>query len=316
MQKLILEICQNHRGSITLLEEMIHAASETGAKFLKIQDIHSSELTKRDRFEKGKKNKDKIITIKRPFDLEFQRLSQLDMDDNFIGHFISLTKKYKCKPIVTPFSYNSFERLKNKKLDYVKIASYDCSALLFLEKISTLNKPMIVSTGASRKKEIIQAAKLLEKKLHAFLHCVTIYPTPLEKCNLLKIQFLKTLCKNVGWSDHTLFSRDGHVASLVSILCGANYIERHFTILKKDKTKDGPVSINPKEAKELLGYMNLKKTDIKKELNSINKNWKLALGKGTFNLSHEENLNRDYYRGRFAKKINNKIIYNWERNIV
>ena len=57
MQKLILEICQNHRGSITLLEEMIHAASETGAKFLKIQDIHSSELTKRDRFEKGKKIK-------------------------------------------------------------------------------------------------------------------------------------------------------------------------------------------------------------------------------------------------------------------
>ena len=55
MQKLILEICQNHKGSITLLEEMIHAASETGAKFLKIQDIHSSELVKRDRFEKGKK---------------------------------------------------------------------------------------------------------------------------------------------------------------------------------------------------------------------------------------------------------------------
>ena len=34
-KNLILEICQNHNGSESLLKEMIHAASETGAKFVK-----------------------------------------------------------------------------------------------------------------------------------------------------------------------------------------------------------------------------------------------------------------------------------------
>ena len=53
-KNLILEICQNHNGSDNLLKEMVHAASETGAKYLKIQDIHSTELTSRPRFEKGK----------------------------------------------------------------------------------------------------------------------------------------------------------------------------------------------------------------------------------------------------------------------
>ena len=37
------------------------------------------------------------------------------------------------------------------------------------------------------------------------------------------------------------------------------------------------------------------------------------LGNKKRELSHEELLNRDYYRGRFASKdIEGKIIYNWE----
>ena len=33
-------------------------------------------------------------------------------------------------------------------------------------------------------------------------------------------------------------------------------------------------------------------------------------------LSDEELLNRDYYRGRFASKINGKVIFNWESDSV
>ena len=65
---------------------------------------------------------------------------------------------------------------------------------------------------------------------------------------------------------YTLFERDHHIASLASLLCGANYIERHFTILSKDKTKDGPVSINFKETKELVEYMKLDNIELKKIL--------------------------------------------------
>ena len=314
MTKLILELCQNHNGSLKILEEMIHAASEQGARYLKIQDINSSELVQRKKFDSGIKRNGKIVTIKRPYFNELERLKNLDMSEEFIDFFIKKCKQYSCHPIVTPFTYNSYARLKSKKLKFIKIASYDCSAPNFLIKIKKLKKPMIVSTGATTKNEIISAKRTLGKSLHSLLHCVTIYPTPLDKCNLSKIQMLKKFTKYVGWSDHTHFANTGHTASFCASMLGADYIERHFTIIDKNKSKDGPVSINPKEAKQLLNFFKITKKDKLKKLNKEYKNWEICLGNGSFKLSHEERLNRDYYRGRFAKKIGKKIIFNWKKD--
>jgi len=312
-KNLILEICQNHNGSDSLLKEMIHAASETGAKFVKIQDIHSAELTNRPKFDKGISKNGKILTLKRPFKDEYKRLKKLDMRKNFISNFVKFCSLYNIKPMITPFTYESYYRIQNKGVKFIKIASYDCSSLNFLERIKSLKLPMVVSTGATKKNEIINASKTLGNNLFAFLHCVTIYPTPLNKCNLQKINFLKKYSKNVGWSDHTLFERDGHAASLTSLLLGASIIERHFTVLNKTKTKDGPVSINFKEAKELVNYMKYDNKKILQILNDEYKNkWKLCIGKGGTNLSHIELLNREYYRGRFAKFAQEKPNYNWQ----
>lgn len=41
-------------------------------------------------------------------------------------------------------------------------------------------------------------------------------------------------------------------------------------------------------------------------------NGKLSPGQATRPLSHAELLNRDYYRGRFANKVNGTTIFNWE----
>ena len=79
----------------------------------------------------------------------------------------------------------------------------------------------------------------MKKEIFALLHCVTVYPTPLHLCNLQKIRFLKKFTKYIGWSDHTEFEKDQHIASLASILFGSKIIERHFTILERSKTKDG-----------------------------------------------------------------------------
>ena len=36
-------------------------------------------------------------------------------------------------------------------------------------------------------------------------------------------------------------------------------IERHFTILPEDKTKDGPVSVNPEQFAEMVKFSQLSK---------------------------------------------------------
>ena len=42
MTKIIAELCQNHNGDIKILQEMVHAAAESGADYAKIQSIDSS----------------------------------------------------------------------------------------------------------------------------------------------------------------------------------------------------------------------------------------------------------------------------------
>ena len=38
---------------IKILQEMVHAASEAGAEIVKIQSLHSDDLTHRERFDEG-----------------------------------------------------------------------------------------------------------------------------------------------------------------------------------------------------------------------------------------------------------------------
>ena len=77
MAKIIAELCQNHNGDIKILEEMVHAAAESGADYAKIQSMHSTELTHRPRFDEGLIEGGKIKVIKRPFKAEYERLSKL-----------------------------------------------------------------------------------------------------------------------------------------------------------------------------------------------------------------------------------------------
>jgi N-acetylneuraminate synthase/N,N'-diacetyllegionaminate synthase len=304
---LVAELCQNHRGSISLLKEMIIAAKEAGIKYLKIQDINSNELVHRKKFDnKNTKN------LFRPFSHEYKRLKKLDLPKNFINIFIEECKKNKLNPLVTPFSHKSYSRIKNKDFYAIKIASYDSTSYAMLKNLKRLELPFIISTGATNNSQIIKTSKFMKDQIYALLHCVTVYPTPLHLCNLSKIKFLNQFTPYVGWSDHTEFDKNGHIASLASILFGGKIIERHFTILKRSETKDGIVSINPENAKEFIKLSKLKNRDIKLYLKDINKNWMSCASSNTRKLSKVEMLNLDYYRGRFATKLKNKVVNNWQ----
>ena len=77
---IIAECCQNHNGDYNILKEMVHSAAENGADYVKIQAIRSSELTYREKFEKGMVNSNgDIKCIGRPYEDEFKRLSYLDL---------------------------------------------------------------------------------------------------------------------------------------------------------------------------------------------------------------------------------------------
>ena len=315
MTKIIAELCQNHNGDIKILQEMVHAASEAGANYAKIQSIDSSELTHRIRFDDGLIEGGKIKVIKRPFKAEYDRLKRLDLDEKQHQLFLEYCEKYKIEPMTTIFSLSKVNMVEKLGFKMIKISSFDCASHRLIEDISKKNfDHIIVSTGATFNAEIKKTSSILKntQKKYTILHCVSIYPTTLENANLLRINYLKKINPNVGLSDHSNPDINKNIIPAMGMYLGTELIEKHFTILDKDKTKDGPVSANPKQLEELV---NLTKLDKKKLMEYVEENttdYKILLGQENRDMTSTELLNRDYYQGRFASKDSNgNYVYNW-----
>ncbi len=317
MVKIIAEVCQNHGGSRDTLKEMISAAAEAGADYVKMQTIFSEDVSFRKRFEEGETLPDGTVKcIKRPHKDEVERLKELDLTEDDHRFFIDECNRNNVIPFTTVFATHRIPFAGSLPWPgkTVKVASYDCASYPMLSELCDYFDHLIISTGATFDEEIEKAAELVKskgKKL-TFLHCVTSYPNTMDMCNLSRMEWLKQFTDSVGWSDHTLVERDGIKAAQAAIALGAQWIERHFTILKKDQTKDGPVSINPYQLSELKKFANLDKDDQLKFAKEEIPEFEVMIGRQVRPMTPTELLNRDYYRGRFASKINDEWIYNWE----
>lgn len=314
MVKIIAEFCQNHNGDEKILDEMIHQAAENGAHFAKVQTIFAEDLAFRPEFEEGLVVNDIVKCIKRPFKPEYERLKKLELSYEQQASFIEKCRKYGMEPLTTCFSRGTVNKIAEMKMKTIKVASYDCGSLPLIKDLAKHFDHLIISTGATYNEEIQSTANYLKSinKDFSLLHCVTIYPTPLNEIHLNRMEFLKQFSCQVGLSEHTLVSRDGIKASVAAIYKGAEFIERHFTILKPDESRDGPVSITPAHLKELVEFSKLSKDDQKLYLDEHVPELESMLGNSERDLSHAELLNRAYYRGRFATHRNGETIYNWE----
>lgn len=314
MVNIIAELCQNHKGDLKILDEMVAAAAEAKADYVKIQSMRSSDLTFRDRFEKGLIEGGRVRVIKRPYKQEYNRLKKLDLDDSHHYKFLDICKKYKIKPMTSIFTINRLNFLNSlKEIEILKVPSFDCPSYKLIEKLAKSRKKLIISTGGTFDREIASTAKILKKnkKKFTFLHCISIYPTPLIEANLARIEFLKKFTKNIGISDHSNPDKDSHKLSIAAVNLGAKTIERHFTILKKNETRDGLVSVNFDQLRELVKLAKSSKKNIKQYVLKEIPEYKKMIGSEHRELSESELLNRDYYQGRFSSKHKKKIIFNW-----
>ncbi|PJZ58126.1 N-acetylneuraminate synthase family protein [Leptospira barantonii] len=309
---IIAECCQNHNGDREILKSMIHEAAKTGANYCKIQAIRSKELTHRERFDLGITENGITKTIKRPFEPEQERLKKLDLNLETEQWFVDECLRAGISPMTTVFTRDSVTDVKDMGFQAVKIASYDCSSYPLLRDVKKVWKKIYVSTGATRDAEIEYANEILEGSDYTFLHCVTIYPTPIKDLNLRRMNYLRRFTSRVGFSDHTKIADTGLTASKIALALGADCIERHFTVLGPTETKDGPVSVNPKELTELVEFSKLPKFERMERIKKEFPDWEISLGAQFRALTHEELLNRDYYRGRFASFRDGAPVYNWE----
>jgi len=116
----------------------------------------------------------------------------------------------------------------------------------------------------------------------------------------------------VGFSDHSRPDLDGLLATKFALTLGAKAVERHFTVLAKSETKDGPVSINEVEGKEISEFaaMNLvdKVANLGPHINRLGEFFAIS----SLQPTDVEILNSSYYRGRVASIVEGREIFSWE----
>mgnify|MGYP006084410235 CR=1 FL=1 len=315
--KFIAELCQNHNGDSDLVFEMLDEAVLAGATHVKLQHIYVENLTYRQEFEKGGNdlvsNAEFII---RPFKDEYERLKKLELSLEVCKTFVEECLKRGVIPMTTCFCTEHASILRELGFKEVKVASYDCASPSLLKALKAQKYDHIyVSTGATFDSEIKKCAEILSDNF-TMLHCVTRYPTPLDGLNLKRINWLTQFSNSVGYSDHSETSTAKTFPIMAAIYEGATVIEGHFTVLSKNKTKDGPVSINKDDIRDIVSFFSLTRDDQKKALDEYSIDYNKALGSEVFEMSLEEYKNRLYYRGRFASISNEngikRHVYNWE----
>lgn len=316
MPTIIAELCQNHNGDLSILRDMIFAAADAGADYAKIQSMLADDLAKRDRFEEGAWEGDRRVAIKRPYLPEYARLKPMDLDDEAHYRFIETCREAGIKPLTSVFSRSRVAFLATLGFDAIKVASYDCASLPLLRELKPHFKHLYISTGATLDEEIEAAANCMGDHSFTLLHCVTIYPTPLDEMHLARLEYLRGFTPSVGFSDHSLVSRDGIKASAVALHLGADVVERHFTVLKPEESRDGPVSLNPGQLAELVNVARMKREEqaewISREIGDFSE----MMGSARRSLTETELLNRDYYRGRFASRTPDGFVFNWEERSI
>ena len=255
---LIAEIGWNHMGNMELAKKMILQAKKNGADFAKFQTWSVDNL------KAGSWDVDGRRKIYEKAELTQEKHKKL----------LNYCKKFKIKFLNSVFNEKDLIWLSKLSNYAIKIPSHEIYNINLIEQSLKKFKFVIISSGAAKWKEILSIHKLIKKTKKqnnvCILHCVSTYPCNFENANLPRINSLKKLFKNVGYSGHCSGIYDG----ISSIQYGVKLIEKHFTLDQGLPGRDNKFAILPDELNTLSSYINLNQM-MSKDKGKIYKNLSL-----------------------------------------
>ena len=275
--KIISELCQNHNGNMDLLESMIRSAAKY-SDILKIQSIKADTFTNRSEYEKF-----------RPYKSEYDRLKKLELSKEDEEFFIFKCMEYGVESMTTIFTPKHADYFNELGYTNLKLSGYSIPSFNYGKELKNFKfKKLYFSASSLTLDELTHTiANLRELDIDfCLLGCTCVYPTPLEKANLQNLPFYKSYfdLEEIGYSDHSNPHQDNLLTTKLAIFQGIDVLERHFTIVDINETRDGKVSITPAMLKELKRFSKLDKFAQYNELNEFNE---------------QQNFNHKYYRERF-----------------
>ncbi|MDD3694558.1 MAG: N-acetylneuraminate synthase family protein [Lentisphaeria bacterium] len=267
------EIGINHNGDLALAERLINAALLAGCDSVKFQKRSIEQVYTREFLASPRESPWGKTQRAQKEGLEFSE-KQYDWID-------SHCRQCGIAWFASCWDVDSQKFMRKYDLQYNKIASPVLTNLEILNAVAEEGKYTFIATGMSTWEEIDRCVEVFVKKNCPFelMHCVSVYPMPVELANLLLIPELRRRYNcPVGYSSHEI----GNIASLGAVALGAKSVERHVTLDRNMYGSDQKSSVEPAELIEFV-----------KQIRSMQS----ALGSGQRQLSEQELAVRKKMRG-------------------
>lgn len=229
---LIAEACDNHMGSLDMAKALVNAAVSGGASAVKFQHHIANE----EMLENSPMSDNFSESL-----FDFLERNSLKLSDHF--ELAKYCKKKKITYLCTPFSFKAAQEV-SELVPFFKIGSGEFQDHWFIDKLESLKKPILFSSGMCSMQEIEQNISYLNKKRFDFaiMNCLSEYPPKYSDMNL---GVIKTLIKKypnllIGHSDHS----PEIYTSIMAAALGAKIIEKHITLSRFIDGPDKSVSID------------------------------------------------------------------------
>jgi len=241
----IAEIGSNHNQDYNLALESIDAAAAAGVSAVKFQTFrakdHYSKHTPGFTYLDGKNTYDLI--------------ESLELNRDWQASLATHAKSKGVEFLSSPCDFEAVEQLTALNMSAYKVASFDMTDQLLINKMAETGKPMILSTGMANMSDIESAVDTVHSVNNnpvILLQCTSLYPAPTELSNLNAMKMMRQAfgCLT-GYSDHTM----GEHIPLAAVAMGACVLEKHFTLDRKLPGPDHPFAIEPEELKNLVAHI-------------------------------------------------------------
>lgn len=224
---IIAECALEHKGSVERAKQLIDVAIAAGADAVKFQYFFPEGVGK-----------------------IWNKIEKFRLDIGAICFLKSYAEALNIDFLCSAFDVRSLENLAVWGLKTVKIPSPCLTNYQMLDVAGELFTGIILSTGLHNLQEVKKATEYLnsgiEPKSVAVLQCTSSYPCPMNEVNL---KAMLTLRKEVnkagkfGISDHSIDT----VVPVAATALGADVIEKHITLDRRDGGPDSVCSLEPKE---------------------------------------------------------------------
>lgn len=220
----VLDLANNHQGDIPHGRQIINQCADVVEKHkvragIKFQFRNLPEFVH-------------VDERKNPTNKHVTRFLSTRLEWSHFGELLSEIRKRGLLAICTPFDEASVRKIVEMDFDIIKVASCSARDWPLLGAIAESGLPVIASTGGLTQAEVDDLVSFLVHRGcdFALMHCVSIYPTPDNTCNLANIaEFSERYPGRViGWSTHEPPQDTVHVGLAAAL--GAQMFERHVGV--------------------------------------------------------------------------------------